>query len=71
MDNLNYLVEMARSNFSIWASPGFIELSGKCYSSTLDPYLEKVLDHMSKFKAFQNENLFEDKRKKMITDLKG
>jgi len=71
MNSLNYLVEMAKSMFRVWGSPGFVEISGKCYSATLRPYLQKLLEFMDKFKTFSDENLFEDKRNKMITDMKG
>ena len=43
MSTLNYLSEMAKSYFDTSKTSSGLEISGKCYSDSLEPYLVKLI----------------------------
>lgn len=66
--SMDYLSEMAKCNFSVSSLYKSNKISGGCYSQSLGPYLEMLLDEMEKFKKFNDQKKFENVKEKYIND---
>ena len=65
----NYLASMAGCKFAVSVDHLYIAINGNCYSQSLQPFLDMLLDYLEKFKDFGDKQQFEDLKEGRIQAL--